>query len=242
MPQFKEDLLAMLEKGYQAVTSFAESLDKQTRNKEGTAEAWAPKDELAHIGEWNIISALRIAASRRGQAPRENNDFEMRNVEIFKQYRQHTFESVLMVLDAGQRELVSQIEAMEEADLLNPDLYPWLNGRSLLKRIAGGSYFHEIWHLIPHYLRRGERETADRLADETIGYMLSLDDSQDWRAQQIYNQACYYALAGDKPEALVKLREAFNLSNAMTGWAKQDTDLITLWEEAEFQNLVNEYE
>lgn len=242
MSGYKSTLIALLDKANQAIMTYAAGLDDETRGLEGTPEAWAPKDDLAHIGEWNIISALRIAASRRGQAPKERSGIDDHNAEIFDRYRYQSFEGVLTLVDAGHRELVNQIEALEEEDLLSPDLFPWLNGQSLLKRIAGGSYFHAIWHLIPHYLKSGDRTTADHLADQAIEDLLALDDSQNWRGQQTYNRACYYALAGETQKAIAVLREAFMLAPNMTTWAKQDTDLITIWEEPEFEELVKEYE
>jgi len=113
MPDNKSNLITLLEKANKAIMTFAESLDQKKRGMEGTPDSWAPKDDLAHIGEWYIISALRIAASRRGQAPKESNGGEARNAEIFEQYQHHSFDSVLTLVDAGHRELVNQIKALD---------------------------------------------------------------------------------------------------------------------------------
>ena len=56
----------------------------------------------------------------------------------------------------------------------------------------------------------------------------------------LYNQACYLALAGKKDEAFTKLREAFALGWSNAEHLQRDTDLDSLHDDPRWQPLVDE--
>ena len=53
----------------------------------------------------------------------------------------------------------------------------------------------------------------------------------------IYNTACQHALSGQKATAIAELRQALKLNPGLTEWSKEDSDLVSLHEEADYQAL-----
>ena len=64
-----------------------------------------------------------------------------------------------------------------------------------------------------------------------------LDDGSDWLGMLQYNTGCYYALMGNKRLALENLESGFRLSSRMVEFAKDDSDLVSLRDDADFQAL-----
>jgi tetratricopeptide (TPR) repeat protein len=55
-----------------------------------------------------------------------------------------------------------------------------------------------------------------------------------------YNRACFESICGNTEEALDLLRAAFEKGQSSKTWARQDPDLINLWDEPSFKKLVEE--
>jgi hypothetical protein len=53
-----------------------------------------------------------------------------------------------------------------------------------------------------------------------------------------YNPACCYALTGQLEQALTELRRALALNPALTAYARENADLVSLRDTAEYQALV----
>ena len=63
------------------------------------------------------------------------------------------------------------------------------------------------------------------------------EDAQ-WKGTVVYNRACQHALSGQKAIAIRELQDALRLAPSLTEWAKEDTDLAALREEAEYQAIL----
>jgi len=55
--------------------------------------------------------------------------------------------------------------------------------------------------------------------------------------ENYYNRACIYSLKGDKSNALVDLKKAFSMNPEFKKYALTDTDLKSLYDDAEFKEL-----
>jgi len=53
----------------------------------------------------------------------------------------------------------------------------------------------------------------------------------------LYNLACIYAAVGKKTEAIAALRRASDAGFRDAKWARRDTDLMSLHDEPEFDEL-----
>lgn len=90
----------------------------------------------------------------------------------------------------------------------------------------------EVWAPFQQLYEKGEyAEVADRARDAV--------EAHPEYAGTFYNLACCEALAGRKEDAIRHLRHAFETSREQTHkWAEHDSDLDTLRDEPEFQQLL----
>jgi uncharacterized protein DUF1706 len=107
------------------------------------------KDVLAHIAFWARYAAGMIKAARHGETPQfeVDDETESRNASVVAQYYLAPIGAVIASWDQAREELLDQIQGLSEAELNDPNYFPWSGGRTLLDRIAGNSYEHEQEHI-----------------------------------------------------------------------------------------------
>src|SRR5258706_3130993 len=131
-------------------------------NQPGAVGVWSVKDVLAHIAFWERYAADIVRAARRGDAPQLDVEdlTESRNASVVAQYYLTSLGAVIASWHAAREELLDQIAELSEADLNDPDRFPWSQGRALLSRIAANSYAHEREHIeqIRSWMRSGQIE------------------------------------------------------------------------------------
>ena len=163
----------------------------------GTPEHWAPKDSLAHSTFWRGVGAVRMFDVKR----REQPDFEIPGViesywtdiadssTDFQRYNEETFEREHLrpfadVLADSQRTfdlMIAGVEALSEAQLIDTQAFPWLEGRPLWHSPLGNGYEHPLEHLAHFYRERGDLANAERLMTQQTAGMLGLDASDETR-------------------------------------------------------------
>ena len=118
-------------------------------NQPGAVGVWSVKDALAHIAFWERYIVRVIKAARHGETPQldAEDSTESRNASVVAQYYQTPMGAVLASWNEAREELLEQIARLSEADLNDPDRFPWNEGRALLERIAANSYEHEREHI-----------------------------------------------------------------------------------------------
>ncbi len=116
-------------------------------------------------------------------------------------------------------------------------MFAWQEGRPLWRLINGTTYLHPIMHLAEYYRIQGKRIKAGELLGRMTATMETLDDSPHWVSIVKYNQACHFALVGEKKKAIKSLEEALKLNPELREWSQQDPDLEDLHAEREYQAL-----
>lgn len=139
-------------------------------NQPGAVGSWSVKDVLAHIAFWERYAANVVRAARHGQLPQLDVEdlTESRNASVVAQYYLTPLGAVIAGWHAAREELLEQIEWLSEADLNDPQRFPWNEGRSLLDRIAANSYAHEREHIdqIRAWMRGLEGNRGSRIEDK----------------------------------------------------------------------------
>jgi hypothetical protein len=233
----KGSLLRFLQRAHQAELSYASDFDIEERAASGTEKDWAPKDLLAHLAAWKEIMANRLAAYRIGEDSEFTNDYDSANAEIFVRYQDSTWDEVMDLVERSYRGLVAEIQALPEEEFSAPARFNWQRRQPLVNRIALNGFFHPSWHIGEALLDQDKVDQALALVQSAVQDMLQVDGSAHWQGQYTYNQACFYALAGEKPLALKTLRLAFAIDSGMIEWALQDKDMDSLRDEPEFISL-----
>jgi hypothetical protein len=238
----KSRLLDLLRMAYEEEMNFNATLNDEERSVSGSSDNWAIKDVIVHNSVWKVIMSERFIASMSGSNPRSYDDYDAENEKIYQRHREDSWESVVKFQEGAYSQLVEQVELAAEDDLVDPDRFAWLKGRSLLKQTFHNGYFHPLWHLALLIIERGEGEPGFQMMEEVTRISLTLDESPTWQGQSLYNLACFYALSGKKDKSLENLSQAFSLSLDMIEWSKEDTDLASLWDEPGFLALVDRSE
>ena len=116
------------------------------------AGEWSVKDIVAHLTGWRRRTVARLQAALRNEPvpapawpPHLTTDDEI-NAWIYAANRDRPLEDVLRESRDIFQQLLKTLDAIPEADLLNPDLtrFPWLAGEQLpLTGALFFAHFHE---------------------------------------------------------------------------------------------------
>lgn len=239
MEDIRPLLLDLLQRAYQSTLAYFATLPASELEDSGRPDEWQPKDTLAHIVEWQAITSYRLASARQGETPATYSDVDVKNNEIFLQYRSFAYLDILVHADEIVADITDQISTFPLEDLLNPERYSWLSGQPLFWRVAHSLYFHPNFHLAQLELKHGDRTSADERMLRTIQDMLALDDSPRWQGLYLYNLACYYMIPNDMENALASLGRAFALRPELVDWSKSDSRLVGLHNHSGYHELVS---
>jgi hypothetical protein len=249
----KPKLLDLLRRGQAELHTWLDDLTEDERVQVGTPEHWAPKDSLAHITFWRGVGAARMFdVKRRGQSDFEipgviesywadiadsSTDFQRYNDETFEREHLRSFADVLADSQRTFDLMIAGVETVSEAQLVDTQAFPWLEGRPLWHSPLGNGYEHPLEHLAHFYRERGDLANAERLMTQQTAGMLALDASDEARGGSYYNQGCFWALAGQPDRAIPLLSEALALRPDLIEWSKQDSDLVSLRDLPAFQSI-----
>lgn len=235
----KSLLLNALKDTYTEVRRFADQLNEDERATSGTEQDWGPRDVLVHIGEWQRRFALRLTRPRDEQ-PVEGDDDNVTNAEIFHQYNQSPWAEIRALMEEGGHAILQQVESLSEETLNDSNAYVWQNQRPLWQEIAGTGFQHPLVHLVSVYIQRGDSASTNRLIDLLDRHTRVLDSTPRWLATAIYNNGCFFALMGQRERAINAVSEAMKLNPSLADWAVQDTDLVSLHADQDFQKLIRQ--
>jgi uncharacterized damage-inducible protein DinB len=118
-------------------------------NQPGAVGVWSVKDVLAHIAFWERYTVNMLQAVARGKTPDllADDSTERSNASVVAQYYQRPLAAVIADWQQAREDLLEALEDLDDADLNEPDRFPWSVGRTLLDRISGNSFDHEQEHI-----------------------------------------------------------------------------------------------
>jgi len=233
----KSALTNLIKKARAEQHAFWDGLSRARRSAQGAPDHWSAKDAAAHIIVWNDRLAANLEAAARGDAPRQYEDFEAANRQVFEANRERSWQDLLDYEERVSARLVAAVDGLSDEMLNDPERFEWTDGRPLWWRVGFTVCFHALDHLSKLHLEWGESDSAQVLQERIVQDMGPLDDSDGWQGTITYNLACFYALSDQPDPAVEKLRRAFELNPWLIDWSKEDSDLDSLRELTEFQAL-----
>jgi tetratricopeptide (TPR) repeat protein len=235
--QVQAALLDLLARAHAVQQAWAAALSDAERQASGSAEQWAAKDTLAHIAFWQQTQAERIAAARQGAVPRDTNDFETINGQVFEEKHVQTWEQAQADAERAYAALVSEVRAAGTALLTDPSRLPWKTERALTSSILGNGFWHPFEHIARSYAERGDLASASAVQQQVVSAEDALQHIPGEQGAALYNAACFFATTRQPDRALALLPEALRLRPDLVEWSKQDSDLDSLRDLPDFQAL-----
>lgn len=146
----RKELLDNMRAGREELVSALGRLNKHNMTEPLLANGWSVKDVIAHIGFWErrMVNLYNILAS--GDVPDDpvgSLGLDELNARVFE-------DNQLVPLGIAQ---INELEAYEalldiaetapEADLFDPQRFPWTEGEAFYNWIVGNTYGHYADHI-----------------------------------------------------------------------------------------------
>jgi hypothetical protein len=152
----KQQVLTTLRAGFDRWEALLASLSEPQISAPLLTDGWSIKDVIAHLRAWQQRSIARLEAAlldREPEFPAWPAQFEPEtegqphdlNAWLYAACRDQPWSSVHHDWRAGFLRLLELGAAIPEADLLDTEKYPWLEGYSLAF-ILQASYEHHLEH------------------------------------------------------------------------------------------------
>lgn len=225
--------LAIVEQQY-----LVNGLSLQERERQGSFEDWSCRDMILHNAAWHRYAVRRLhAMAGKGEMPIIQNHHEV-NRRIFDENHMLSWPEALAVVKEEQQDLLDVLQEVPEEAFFEGGPYPWMEGKPLWRYILKNGFTHPLMHSSYYHIQHGSPAEADRLQKIMYHEAIALDDSPLSMGTVRYNMGCYCALAGQTERALGLVADALTFVPALVNRARQDTDLRSLHNLAEFQKLL----
>jgi hypothetical protein len=144
----KAQLLADLQEENRAWEALLAEIGEARIGQPGVAGAWSIKDIVAHLTGWRKRTVARLQAAATGDPeppppwPSHLQTDDEINAWIYEMNQRRSLREVLDDSQQTFLALVTAIEALPEAELIDPHHFPWTNGEVLSAK-AVFAHFHE---------------------------------------------------------------------------------------------------
>ncbi len=152
-PLDKTQLLAAIQKEYAALEKFIAPLTAEQMAFAPAPGAWAVKDILAHLYEWQQMFFKWYETGQRGENPAvpalgyKWSQLPALNQHIYEKYQQIAPEQALALFRESHQKTLQFITALPDADLTTPGLYKWMNNNTLMAYLNANTAAHYAWAL-----------------------------------------------------------------------------------------------
>jgi hypothetical protein len=235
----QRDLLDLLSQSRSIEQAFLTGLPEAERRGEGTLADWSAKDVVAHLADWRLEGASKLAMVAAGETPPDTPELDSTNAVVFERHRSQSWDDVARYSSGAWSSLARAIESLADEKLASPSELPSMRGRPWWRFALVDAATHPVEHLSAYATAHGRQSEATGWQEESASRMEALDSDPAWRGTVRYNLACYYALAGHTAKAIQTLGAAFDLNPDPTliEWSRKDTDLDSLRDEPEYRAL-----
>lgn len=232
----KARLVSLLREGSAIQQAYVAELSTDEREAMGTPQRWSAKDLIAHLTNWKVLRLQQLDAALRGEAA-PVFDLDETNARLWGEQQHRSWDDILTEEARVAPELAARIERMSISDLTALDRYP-LPLQPAALQLARPGYTHVIGHLAEHYIEGGAIERAIALRQAAAATLDAFPEFPEMVSAPHYNLACCYALTDQPEQALSELRCALALNPTLTAYARDDVDLVSLREMAEYQAIL----
>ncbi len=148
----KEKLLQEIRNERMRLEKTLEEVPEQQMVIPGVMDGWTVKDFLAHITVWEQRMITWLEQTLRDEVPDMLppgltwDDLDQWNEETYQEHRQRELEEVLLDFKSSYAQALGAVEKISEEDLIDPERYPWREGRPLWIMVAANTSWHYKEH------------------------------------------------------------------------------------------------
>jgi hypothetical protein len=153
----REALLATVRALRNELDGIVAGVDEEQAKQVGSFDAWSFKDTIAHLTSWRLTTAARLEAGLSGDAPAmpwpasldvddvDEGDVDEINRWFYESNQDKPLADILRESGETFDRLERAIVSLPEADLLEPDRFPWSQGWALGPGVIDGTldHYHE---------------------------------------------------------------------------------------------------
>lgn len=148
----KEKLLKEIRLERQRLEKTLERISAKQMITPGVVGDWTVKDLLAHITVWEQRMILWLEQTTREEVPEMLppgmtwDDLDQWNEETYQKHRQRALDEVLADFKLSYPQALSAVQKIPEEELIDPEHYPWREGRPLWVMVAANTFWHYKEH------------------------------------------------------------------------------------------------
>jgi hypothetical protein len=148
----KTKILEMIQSEQEALKRTLARLSAEQMTQPGVESNWSVKDILVHITDWERRMVQWIEASVRGEVPERPapgmtwDDLDRLNEQTYMLNRDKPLGEVQAEFDRSYQRSLRAVEALSEADLIDPYRFEWREGDPLWHMVAANTWWHYKEH------------------------------------------------------------------------------------------------
>jgi hypothetical protein len=152
-PLNKAQLLTAIQKEYSALEKFLAPFTSEQMAFAPAPGAWAVKDIITHLYEWQMMFFRWYEIGLRGEMPEvpapgyKWNQLPALNQAIYEKYQHLSADQALGSFRESHQKTIQFIENLPESDLSTPGLYSWMNNNTLMSYLNSVTAAHYVWAL-----------------------------------------------------------------------------------------------
>ncbi len=207
---------------------FIDALPEPSRAGHGSPEAWSAKDLQDHLTAWKHQTVLRLRGDPSAVIEASDEDTDRINAVFFEASASQSWNAVLHDAHATHVDLNQALSRLSDAELADPERFPWQDGLPLWRRLAGTLLLHPWMHMAEHALERGDPQAAVNEAEAMLEHLERVCRHTQLDGFAALQHGLHLRRAGDTDRALDRLGSALSMRPDLVEWSKQDSDLESL--------------
>lgn len=233
--EIKKSMRGLIESTQADLHEMIASLSSEERMAKGNLKMWSAKDVITHLNFWGRHFLRQLEKSAKGEkVPLAGDYLNEVNDGVLYEHLEQPLDEALEEFNEIHNELLKVYDGFSAEDLSDAKKYAWLEGRPMSDRVLGNLVWHPQSHIADFYVKRANLDKAITMQEALTE---KLKEFPHWGATAFYNAACFYALNNMPTKAIPCLKTAFAQRPDLMEWSRQDSDLDSLRELADFQEL-----
>lgn len=129
-------------------TLWAGATEAQMTERPGSQADWSVKDLIAHLLYWEQQVIAEVRLGLEGGIPDLSGDDDVINARVFEENRDRPLSEILKAFARSHREMLTFVEQIPEADLMDTERFTWADDGTLYRHIITEYLDHYEGHMV----------------------------------------------------------------------------------------------